>query len=382
MVPTRDQSADQRQRSRSVPETPGTDREQDARRHQRKWGLVVEDEFKTDVAILIQDAFRGLLGTLFYLASSVTHDVVIYGREHVSGHHPTIIISNHKRDLDSMVLIGIAYFARGIGRPNRRIAFALREDAFWQGFLQRYLHWPWPFGPLLARISVKPHLHLLKAFPIGYLTQRDQLGHIQAQLRRFARLLDSGRDLYWTPEGGLALDGHLERFRAGLYRVIEDSHAPLRLLPMAVFYDFMTTLRTRCFVRIGSEIVVDRSIPRSELERQARMAILCQMTLNIGHLAAALLRDLPAHSELSYEEIAQLLRHRAGTYRAAGLALDPRLTMRWSFGPRLKQFLGYARRQGILKEETGRWKIGLGIRHPEMRYVLNELTEVETALQI
>ena len=347
-----------------------------ARRSEQRRGLLVEDELKTDAAVLIQDAFRGLLATLFYLFASVTHDVVVYGRENIAAHHPTILISNHKRDLDSLVLQGIAYFGRGITNPNRRLAFALREDVFWRGFLTRYARHSW-LHRLLGWIDVRPHMHLLKAFPIGHLTTRQDLPRLRAQLKRFAWLLDHGRDLYWTPEGGLTVDGHFGRIRAGLYRVIQQTEAELTLLPIAVFYDYMTTLRTRCFVRIGPEVAVDRSLSRPQIEELARRSILSQMTANIGHLMAAVLRDMPDGAAVSVAELEALVSEQARRFRQSGLCLDPRLTMRSSFRRRLRHFLGYAERQDILRRDGARWFKGLGERHPEMVYVLNELADVE-----
>jgi len=354
---------------------------QRAARHQQRWGLLVEDEFKTDGADLIQIGFRSLVATLFYLAASVTHDVVISGREHVSGYHPTILLSNHKRDLDSLVVASVAYFARGISRPDTRLIYALREDAFWPGFLN-YLQLPWPLGRLLSSLNVRAPIFLIKGYPMGYVTARTDLPRIQRQLRLFGELLDRGRDLYWTPEGGLTLDGRLSRFRAGFHRIVQESHAPLHLLPMAVIYDFMTTGRTRCFIRIGPEIGVDRGLARPELERQAHEAILRQMTITIGHLAAAVLRDLPESTQFSRGELERLLANEGRRFVRAGLSVDPRLR-RWpSFRRRVSRFLGYARRRDILRQEGGNWRLLLGCEQPQMRYVLNEVLEVEQGLKV
>ena len=346
---------------------------------ERRRGLLVDDELKTTGAILIQDAFRDLLATLFYVTASVTHDVVVYGRENISGYHPTILISNHKRDLDSLVVQGIAYFGRGITRPNRGLAFALREDVFWRGFLARYIRHPL-LRALLGWIDVNPHMRFLKIFPIGHLTSRRELPRIRQQLRRLGALLDEGRDLYWTPEGGLGLDGHFGRVRAGLYRLIQESQAEPVLLPLAVCYDFMTTVRTRCFVRIGPELRLDRTYGRVELERLAREAILRQMTLNVGHLMGAVLRGLPPGGCLSRAELEDRVRAQGRRLRDAGLYLDPRLTVHASFGRRVRHFLGYAERHGILRREGQLWRKELGEQHPQMVYALNELADLEPLL--
>jgi len=364
-------------------QAPGADGKQDAGRYvraprqRRRLGLLVEDEVKTGAATLVQDAFRIGLATAFYLAASVTHDVVIYGREHVSGHHPTLLLCNHKRDFDSVVLAGVAYTARGISQPNERLIYSLREDAFWPDFLEEYLGWR---GPL--RLNARGPLRFLKAYPMGYVRTRADLPRVEGQLRRFASLLDRGRDLYWTPEGGLSLDGRLERFRAGFYRIVRMSRAPLHLLPAAIFYDYMTTTRTRCFIRFGPEIPVDRSLSKSALEQQARRAILSQMTVNAGHLMAAVLRDLPPGARLTREEIEHKLLAHARHYRAAGLPLDGRLIRHGSFRRRVSKLLQYLQRQRILAFDGRYWGVYEGMDHKEMRYVLNELLETESALGI
>jgi hypothetical protein len=354
---------------------------QRAPRHQRRWGLLVEDEFKTDAATLIQDAYRGLVATLLYLAASVKHDVVVHGREHISGYHPCIYVSNHKRDFDSFVIGGVTYFARGILHPNTRLIFALREDAMWSGFLG-YLDPPWPLNTLVSGFSVRAALAALKVYPIGYLRRREDLARIQAQLRALAELLDRGRDVYWTAEGGLGLDGRFGQFRAGFHRLIRGSRATLHMVPVAVFYDFMTTLRTRCFIRIGPETELDRSLSRPELERLGRAAILRQMTVNIGHLAAAVLRDPPAGAVITRDQLSQSLLAQARRLQRAGLAIDARLLGRFGFNWRLDQLLGYARRQRILDVSGGGWRVALGMQHPQMQYVHNELLEVERELKI
>ncbi|HEX6513540.1 MAG TPA: lysophospholipid acyltransferase family protein [Chloroflexota bacterium] len=341
----------------------------------------MEDELKSGFATLIQDGFRGMMATLLYLAGSITHDVVVHGREHVSDMHPKIVLSNHKRDLDSLLVGGVTYFARGITHPNRRMIFALREDAFWSGFLDRYFGWP-RMRRLFSWLTVKPYLFIMKVYPIGYVITRADLPRIEGQLARFADLLGRGRDLYWTPEGGLSADGRLGHFRAGFYRLVRASHAPLRILPVTLCYDFMTTLRTRCSVRFGPEFEVDRSLPKQALERLARRAILQQLTLNVGHLAAATLRDLPPGVELSRLQLERRLLDHARRYRQAGLALETRLTMGWTFRRRTAQFLGYALRQGILERAGGGWRAAQGLDHPEMRYVINELSELERELAV
>jgi hypothetical protein len=67
----------------------------------------------------------------------------------------------------------------------------------------------------------------------------------------------------------------------------------------------------------------------------------------------------------------------ARRYRQSGLALDPRLTRRASFRRRLDHLLDYAAHRGF-NVAPGIWNMD----HPDLRYALNELLEVENALAL
>ncbi len=337
----------------------------------------MEDELKSDAAVLVQNAFRGLLAVLFYLGPSATHDVVIHGRENVSDWHPKLLVSNHKREMDSFVLQGVLYLARGIVRPNELLTFALREDAYWPGFLANFIRLPGVPGEWLAKLDLSPVIRLLKAYPMGMLRSRADHARMQGQLTGFAQVLDRGHDLYWAPEGGLGLDGHLEPFRAGLHRVVEASHAELRILPVSIVYDFMTSGRTRCAIRIGPEFAYERSWSRRELDDRVRRALLHQMTLNVGHVMAAVLREWPAGVARSLDGVEVAAHTHVRRLAAMGVPLDGRLSMRWTFRRRLRQFLAYARKNGVLQFDGRDWRVAQGLAHPKMRYVRNELEDVE-----
>ncbi|MBV8085391.1 MAG: hypothetical protein JO247_11310 [Chloroflexi bacterium] len=211
------------------------------------------------------------------------------------------------------------------------------------------------------------------------LRSRADRARVQAQLAEFARVLDRGHDLYWAPEGGLGLDGHLEPFRAGLHRVVEASRAQLRVLPVTIMYDFMTSRRTRCLIRIGPEFEVERSWTRRDLDDYVRRALLRQMTLNMGHVMAAVLREWPQGDARSFAIIQQVAHQHARRVAASGAPIDARLAVAWMFRRRLRYFLAYARKHDILQPDGAVWRVSQGLDHPQMRYVRNELEDVETS---
>src|SRR5437763_14749861 len=105
------------------------------------------------------------------------------------------------------------------------------------------------------------------------------------------------------------------------------------------------------------------------------MAILRLMTVSAGHLTAAVLRQMQPEERLTRPSLEERMLGHARRYRAAGLALDVRLTMRWSFRWRVRRLLQYLWRRGILAREANVWRIGTGFQDADMQYVLNELEE-------
>ncbi|MDE3077551.1 MAG: 1-acyl-sn-glycerol-3-phosphate acyltransferase, partial [Chloroflexota bacterium] len=293
---------------------------------------------------------------------------------------PTLIVSNHKRDLDSMILPSVCYFAGGFPRANHRLNFGIREDIFWPRFLAEYVAWPALLKPAIARLNLSPVVTLLKGQPVGYLTSRKELPRIRRQLAHLIDLLERGNDVYWTPEGGRTLDGRFGRVRAGLHRIIRECRAPLAIRPVAIFYDFATSARTRCFIRFGPELWVDPSWSRTIIERKVRDAVLRQMTVSLGHVAAGALSALP--QPFGREQLDAQLRQGVAAHRARGHFLDPRLTSSaGSFRRRVDEFLAYAGRQNILVADRDGWRLSEGLGHPGMAYLLNELAEIEPSVR-
>ena len=328
---------------------------------------------------LVGSAFRALLATAFGIVPRLTHDVVVSGLEHFSGHRPTIIICNHKRDLDTVVLMSVMFFARRDIRRGGPFSIGLADKFFQPGFLGRY--WRWPLlGQVMGRVDLRPVLRLLNAYPIGPVTSRARLPMVYGQLRQFVDLVESGHDVYWSPEGTLSANGSLSPLRAGLYRIVRESRLSPHLLPIHINYDFMTNGRPRCFVRIGRELPVNTRLRRTEFNRLAREAIVGQMTVNAAHLLAAVLRRQGLEAPFSRSQLETTLRQQLREYHRQGWHIDPRLTTSWTFHRRVTQLLAYASKREILVETPHGWTLGRGFDDPELRYVLNEISEIDPVL--
>ncbi|MHB8620837.1 MAG: lysophospholipid acyltransferase family protein [Chloroflexota bacterium] len=331
---------------------------------------------------LVGSTFRALLATVFGIIPRLTHDVVVSGIDHISGHHPTIVICNHKRDLDTVVLMSAMYFARKqLGIHQDQFAIGLSDKFFKPGFLGTY----WRFTPRLNRImsdlDLRPVFRVLHAFPIGPVTSRRRLPVVHQPLRQFVELLDCRHDIYWSPEGALSVDGSLGTLRAGLYRIISRSRSSPHLLPVHINYDFTTMGRPRCFVRIGPELPVSRDLRRAEFNRLARPAIAAQMTINAGHVLAACLCSDSMDVPFTQSRLKAMLLRQLYKYRQQGWHIDPRLATSWTFHRRVTGLLAYARKRRILRKTPGGWVADRGLEHPDMRYVINEVSELDQRLR-
>ncbi|MDR7434212.1 MAG: hypothetical protein QN189_03675 [Armatimonadota bacterium] len=112
------------------------------------------------------------LGATFFLGARVFLEVMVEGLWQYQHTPSTLILVNHKRDLDVLVVAPILYFSRGLLRPGRPITFAAREDLFLPGFLGAYLEAPRSVRRLLARLDLKPVLRRLRAAPIRRFPER------------------------------------------------------------------------------------------------------------------------------------------------------------------------------------------------------------------
>ena len=79
--------------------------------------------------------YYGLVA-LFYAAPRFLYHVEVYGAQNFRHRPSTMIVANHKRDLDSVILPPTLLF-NGV-RPKRPLYFAGREDMFWRGFLASF----------------------------------------------------------------------------------------------------------------------------------------------------------------------------------------------------------------------------------------------------
>ncbi|HXF81145.1 MAG TPA: hypothetical protein VNN19_00095 [bacterium] len=111
------------------------------------------------------------LAVLFYAAPRLLYEIHVVGAARRTFPPGTLIVTNHKRDLDSVILPATLYRGQ---RPTRRpLHFAAREDMFLRGFLARYDVVPtWLRRWVLYRMELAGVLAALRVHPVRRFPER------------------------------------------------------------------------------------------------------------------------------------------------------------------------------------------------------------------
>jgi hypothetical protein len=109
---------------------------------------------------------RILLASAFWIAVNVFHRVEVRGLQNDTGMRPTYFAMCHRRDLDPMVEIPIVLGHRGWRALAGDVRFAMRSDAFSQGFLARIVLRPRWFARFVRLIPLTAILRGLGVFPL------------------------------------------------------------------------------------------------------------------------------------------------------------------------------------------------------------------------
>jgi len=146
---------------------------------------------------------------------------------------------------------------------------------------------------------------------------------IEAQLARFAALLDAGRVVYFAAEGGISESGLLGRFREGMWRVSRLAASPPAVLPAALSFDPFGRGRTRALVHVGAPL---RGLDLGDVRAfnaSLRRAIVRLYAVTPSHLASRYLSVGPAR--FTSEALGAWMRRAAQAARDDGLSVDPLL---------------------------------------------------------
>jgi len=119
---------------------------------------------------VLGDAIYYGVGGFFYLVPRLLYRLHVEGAGRYRHRPSTLIVVNHKRDLDSVILPPTLYF-NGV-RPRRPLWFAGREDMFVRGYLATYEVVPAWLRRLLYEIDLTAVLRTLRILPIRRFRER------------------------------------------------------------------------------------------------------------------------------------------------------------------------------------------------------------------
>lgn len=124
----------------------------------------------TRAARALQEAIYHSVAGLFYAAPRLLYVLAVDGASRFRHHPSTLVVVNHKRDLDS-VLVPPTLLYNGV-RPKRPMWFAGREDMFLRGFLATCDVVPAWFRRLLYEMDPTSVLAALRILPVRRFRER------------------------------------------------------------------------------------------------------------------------------------------------------------------------------------------------------------------
>lgn len=110
-----------------------------------------------------------LIGIFFRLGIKPYFDLQVDGLDNYSESPSSLVVANHKRDLDSVLIASILYYHNGFLPPSTPISFMADENLFQPGFLGNWIKGPRLLKKALQPLSLGYILRKLHAYPIGKL---------------------------------------------------------------------------------------------------------------------------------------------------------------------------------------------------------------------
>ncbi len=173
---------------------------------------------------------------------------------------------------------------------------------------------------------------------------------IDGQLHRFVELLEHGAVVQLEPEGTTSVDGSLGRMRGGLHVLLNRPRVPVRVLPVGITYDFMTTGRQWAFINVGREIPDLQGLSLRDTTTRVTAAMLACSTLTASQLASRWLLGLRSRGGgyVTRGELEEQVRVETEHWSARGVNVDPRLLEARARRQRVSEYLDYCRRSAAL----------------------------------
>lgn len=193
--------------------------------------------------------------------------------------------------------------------------------------------------------------------------ERRVIERIHTNLAAISTCFWQGGTFLGSPEGQLSSDGRVSFPRAGFHRTVHAAPPDLRVVPIVLMYDFMTTGRLRIFADFAPALEDAAKMPPDVLDTQIHTSWLLRAHFTCTQLASGILieRQRTSSLEFTLADLANAVYKQARTLREAGRHVDPLLFHPARAARRVRQYLAYIERRGLVYRETGqRWRILFG----------------------
>jgi 1-acyl-sn-glycerol-3-phosphate acyltransferase len=214
---------------------------------------------------------------------------------------------------------------------------------------------------------------------------------IARQLQVAMGALEQGDTLWLAPEGMITQDGAPRRVRESLHDLLKMMPSDIRILPVNVTYDFMTTDRLRACISVGPPLQRLANLERADLGKAVITAITGQTVVTMSMLGSRFLWERLQQNQpvFTFEAAHMALAQHVQLFAKQGAILERGLRDARQVQRRLRAFLAYGLRHGLLSrqpDQTYRVNPAPFQQQRDLffwlnpRYCVNELAALEAAL--
>ena len=252
------------------------------------------------------------------------------------------------------------------------LAGTMLSPAFLQAFAQAAHLSPEQVHDLpLARLLAWRYHAILQKFygpeilqgPQRRRIERRIVARIHTQIDEIVTYFWQDGSIFGAPEGQLSPDGRISSLYAGFHRMVRLAPPDLRVVPVALMYDFMTSGRPRIFVDFAPAIEYAPKLSQAILDEQLRRAWLQHAHFTCTQLASGFLmeRHCSTSPEFTLYDMAQSVYRQACKLATAGRHVDPQLLRPSGATRRARGYLAYVERRGLIQRcAEQKWKITFG----------------------
>lgn len=224
--------------------------------------------------------------------------------------------------------------------------------------------------------------------------ERRAVAIIKAQLAEAAQVLQADAAFVGAPEGQLSATGRIGTMSAGFGRILRAGPPETSVVPLAIIYDYMKPGRIRVFLSEAAPITNAAMHTPTEVFTQVRAAWMHVLPFTCTQIGTSIIVDR-LHAQKTCATTAQFtaeVLHIARELAAKGRQVDAVLLDEQRCARRVRQFLHYAHRQGVLQRHgPDQWHVQsvdlciaagpgeVGYEHTPFAYAWNEWQDMLAA---